>query len=90
MTATNLGELEVVPHVLLGVARGVGERRRLVERMAELRIVIADEEPDGKRTSIEVEDEISGLLGDPRVGQIERCGRMPSTTTASAPIVPSD
>src|SRR5450759_2572501 len=45
----------------------------LVERPAELRVPVADEEPDGTRTSVEVESEIPGLLGDPRRVRVRRC-----------------
>ncbi len=37
----------------------------LVERPAELRVPVADEEPDGGRAIIEVQGEVPGLLGDP-------------------------
>jgi hypothetical protein len=41
----------------------------LVERPAELRVPVSDEEPDRARPSVEVQREVPGLLGDPgRVG----------------------
>ena len=37
-----------------------------VERDAELRVTVPDQEPDGRRVAIEVHGEVPGLLGDPR------------------------
>jgi len=44
---------------------GSSSQRNLVERPAELRVPVADEEPDGGRAIIEVQGEVPGLLGDP-------------------------
>jgi hypothetical protein len=46
----------------------------LVERPAELRVPVADEEPDGTRASLEVYREIPGQLGDPRRLRVRCCG----------------
>src|SRR5664280_3392265 len=46
----------------------------LVERPTELRVPVADEEPDGAAATIEVHREVPGLLGDPRRVGVNRRG----------------
>src|SRR5664279_4614962 len=50
-----------------------------VERDAELRVPVSDEEPDGRRVAIEVHGEVPGLLGDPRRVGMRWIRRLPSS-----------
>src|SRR5664280_578434 len=50
-----------------------------VERDAELRVTVPDQEPDGRRVAIEVHGEVPGLLGDPRRVGMRWIRRLPSS-----------